>query len=284
MVSPAPSLTGVGIGLRHPHFQDILDTQPEIPWLEVHPENYFFPGSSACHWLEAIRAHYPLSAHCVGLSLGSATPVDMEHLASLQGFIERYAPSLVSDHLSWSAVDGTFLPDLLPLPYTEEALTVLCRNISQVQESLNRQILIENPSSYAQFAASSIPEWEFLKEVVKRSGCGLLLDVNNVYVSCQNHGWNSDVYLEALPHEAVQELHLAGFSISIEGNDRLLIDTHSAPVTPEVWELYAQVIRKLPNVPTLIEWDKDIPPLATLLAEKQKAEAIAREESVHQAT
>lgn len=267
-------ISGVGIGLRHKHFQDILHQKPPVPWLEVHSENFFKPGNNACAWLETIRHDYPLSAHCVGLSLGSAQPVNQHHLNSLKLFIKRYQPALVSDHVSWSAVDNTYINDLLPLPYTEEALAALCRNIERVQEALRRPILIENPSSYLTFAESSIPEWEFFVSAAQRTGCLLLLDINNIYVSAHNHGFDAMRYLDAIPPELVKEIHLAGYTETKEEGQTVLIDTHGAPVYPQVWKLFENVSPRFAHAPALIEWDTDIPELPVLLNEAKKAEVI----------
>lgn len=266
-------LTGIGIGLRHKHLRRIMDEKPAIDWLEVHTENFFSAGSAASQCLEIIRQDYPLSAHCVGLSLGSAQPVSNEHLAQIKHFMDRFQPLLVSDHLSWGAMGGIHLPDLLPLPYTEEALHTLVQNIQRTQEALGRQILIENPSSYVTFSHSTIPEHEFLVSAALNSGCGLLLDVNNVAVSCYNHGWDAAAYLAAIPAALVQEIHLAGYSIQEMEGRRIYIDTHGAAVYPEVWELYTLALQQF-EAPALIEWDTDVPELEVLLSERDKARAI----------
>lgn len=263
-----------GIGLRAPHYRELLDTLPPVGWLEAHSENYFGAGGPPRYFLERLRSHYPLSLHGVGLSLGSTDPLHVDHLKKIKELIERFEPALVSEHLVWSSIAGRYLNDLLPLPYTEEALIHVSRRIVQVQEFLDRQILIENISSYLEFKASSIPEWEFLAEVHRRSGCGILLDVNNIYVNAVNHGFDPLDYLRAIPAGAVQELHLAGF----DRYDDILIDTHGKPVYPEVWQLYRQTIRRFRDVPTLIEWDTDIPALAVLLEEARKADAIREAE------
>jgi uncharacterized protein (UPF0276 family) len=264
-----------GIGLRAAHYREIIETQPDVGWLEVHGENYFCAGGQPLQFLDQLRANYPLSVHCVGMSLGSADRLDTQHLEKLGHVIERFQPVLVSDHLSWGAVDGIHFNDLLPLPYTEEALAVVCRNISHAQEFLGRQILVENVTSYLTFRHSTIPEWEFLAETSRRTGCGILLDVNNIHVNAVNHGFDPERYLAAIPVATVQELHLAGF----EDNGDCLIDTHSRPVAPAVWQLYAQAVKRFGRLPTLIEWDADLPPLATLLGEAAKADRIMRESS-----
>ena len=262
-----------GIGLRAQHYRELLDTLPVVGWLEAHSENYFGLGGLPLHFLEQLRFHYPLSLHGVGLSLGSTDPLNLDHLGKLKSLIKRFEPALVSEHLVWSSVAGRFLNDLLPLPYTEEALRHVCDRIAITQEFLGRQILIENVSSYLQFKASDIPEWEFLAEVYRRSGCGILLDVNNIYVNSVNHDFDPLNYLRAIPRDAVQEIHLAGFDYY----NNILIDTHGKPVYPEVWNLYRQTVRRFGRVPTLIEWDTDIPALSILLEEAHKADAILGE-------
>lgn len=273
---PAP-IKGVGIGLRHCHFNDTLSTLPPIDWLEVHSENFFARGSAACALLDDIRSHYPLSAHGVGLSLGSADGLSAPHLQQLKAFIARYEPGLVSEHISWSALGGVHINDLLPLPYTEEALAVVARNISAAQEALGRAIAVENPSSYLQFSHSTMPEWEFMREVALRSGCKLLLDVNNVYVSAHNHGFDPLAYLQALPKHAISEIHLAGYTEEAMDSETVLIDTHSAPVHAPAWALYAEALKLFGDIPTLIEWDSEIPPLERLLEEAGTAKKARQE-------
>jgi uncharacterized protein (UPF0276 family) len=259
-----------GIGLRAPHYRELLDTRPAIGWLEVHSENFFGEGGQPHWFLEQLRAHYPLSLHGVGLGLGSVDPLSFVHLDKLERLIAHYQPALVSEHLCWSAAGGRHLNDLLPLPYTDEALAHLCGRIERVQERLRRQILVENVSSYLRYRHSTIPEWEFLAQVIRRTGCGLLLDVNNVYVSAVNHGFDAREYLAAMPAAAVQEIHLAGF----EAAARLLIDTHGGPVADPVWALYRDTLARIGARPTLIEWDTDIPQLPVLLGEARKADAL----------
>ena len=265
--------TRAGIGLRAPHCRDIIALRPDIGWVEVHSENYFGDGGQPHQFLERIRADYPLSLHGVGLGLGSTAPLDLDHLRKLERLIGRYQPGLVSEHLCWSAADGRHLNDLLPLPYTEEALAHVCGRIDEAQQILGRQLLIENVSSYLQFRHSTIPEWEFLAEVSRRSGSTILLDVNNIYVNAVNHGFNPLTYLEAMPPAAVREMHLAGFDAS----GACLIDTHGAPVATEVWALYREAVARIGPRPTLIEWDTDIPALDVLLAEASKAAGILAE-------
>ncbi len=263
-----------GIGLRAEHYDAVLETRPPVGWLEVHSENYFGAGGKPLAVLEQVRAHYPLSLHGVGLSLGSTDPLDASHLAKLKQLIRRFEPALVSEHLSWGSVGGRFLNDLLPLPYTEEALQHLIMRVSQVQDVLGRQILIENISSYLEYADSSLTEWDFLAQLAQRAGCGVLLDVNNIYVSACNHGFDPHVYLRAIPHHVVQEIHLAGFTVNRFEDGEILIDTHNQPVHPAVWALYRQAIQHLGPIPTLIEWDSDLPELAVLVGEAQQADAI----------
>ncbi|MBA3904256.1 MAG: hypothetical protein C0522_11385 [Rhodocyclaceae bacterium] len=258
-----------GIGLRAPHYREILATRPDSGWLEVHSENYFRDGRPLW-FLERIREHFPVSLHGVGLSLGSAGALDAEHLRQLKNLIERIDPGLVSEHLSWGAVDGRHLNDLLPLPYTAEALGRVCAHIGETQDFLGRRILVENISSYVRWRHDTIPEQEFVAEVALRTGCGLLLDVNNIYVSAVNHGFDPRAYLEAIPGDCVEEIHLAGFD---EGAT-CLIDTHGRRVSEPVWQLYRETIESLGPRPTLIEWDTDIPALSVLLDEAATAQCI----------
>jgi uncharacterized protein (UPF0276 family) len=276
-----PPLSGCGLGLRHKHLQHFIENKPDVPWLEVHTENFFSTGSSASKQLQTIREHYPLSMHCVGMSLGTANPdTDKRdhHLGLVKQTIARYQPNLVSDHLSWSVdAHGTALPDLLPVPYTNEALDVVINNIDYVQNYLGRQILLENPSSYLTFKDSPMNEWDFFAQIAKHSGCGILLDVNNIFVSAHNHGFNAETYLNALPVDKVQEIHLAGYSVStIDGID-VYIDTHGLPVYDPVWDLYTKALKRFGDIPTLIEWDTDVPEFDILLAEKHKADVIRHE-------
>lgn len=264
--APAPC----GIGLRPQHQRDLLSTLPRVGFLEVHSENYFCDGGQPWHFLDRLRQHYPVSLHGVGLSLGTTDRLDRRHLARLSRLIDRVEPALVSEHLSWSSVGGRFLNDLLPLPFTEEALAVVCRHVDETQEMLGRRILVENVSSYLRFAGATMTEWEFVAEVATRTGCGILLDLNNIHVAAVNHGFDARVYVDAMPLSRVLELHLAGH----DSNGRCLVDTHGTPVAPAVWDLYSHAVRRFGAVPTLVEWDTDIPPLATLLAEAAHADAI----------
>lgn len=264
----------IGVGLRAPHIAEVLASRPAIGWFEVHSENYMGrgPGFAA---LMKVRSDYPLSLHGVGLSLGTAEGLDRAHLQELKELVERSEPFLVSEHLSWSVTGGVYLNDLLPLPLTEETLTVVSRNIALMQETLGRRVLIENPSSYLRFRHSAIPEPEFLDALVRRTGCGLLCDVNNIYVTCTNFAEDATAYLAALPGEAVGEIHLAGHFRSERRGRALLIDDHGAEVSDEVWALYRLALERFGMVPTLIEWDKNLPPLADLLAEARRAQEVA---------
>ncbi len=268
-----------GIGLRAPHYRDLLETRPGVGFLEVHSENYFGAGGAPLYYLERVREHYPLSLHGIGLSLGSADPLNREHLRKLKALVARFEPILVSDHLCWSSVDGIYLNDLLPLPYTEEALAHVVTRIGEAQDFLGREILIENPSSYLSYVDSVIPEWEFLGELAARSHCGILLDVNNMYVSSRNLGFDPQIYLAAMPPGKVREIHLAGHTVKRYPDGEILIDTHNAPVCAAVWQLYRKTVQHLGDVPTLIEWDTDLPPLAAVVEEAARADAFRREQT-----
>ena len=259
-----------GIGLRAPHVSGVLAQKPDVPFFEVHSENYYLDGGPALAALGRIRADYPLSLHGVGMSLGSADPLDGAHVEKFKTLIARVEPALVSEHLCWSGVGGRHLNDLLPLPYTEEALAQACARVSELQDCIGREVAIENVSSYLTFAESTIPEWEFVAALAQRTGCKLLLDVNNVYVNATNHGFDTDRYIATLPPQAVAEIHLAGF----EEADGCLIDTHGAPVAPDVWALYERTIARLGPRPTLIEWDTDIPSFDVLQREAATAQRI----------
>jgi uncharacterized protein len=264
----------IGIGLRAPHMAEIVAARPAIGWLEVHAENYMGGGTAPAR-LDEIRRDYPLSLHGVGLSLGTAEGVDREHLRRLKVLIARYDPMLVSEHLSWSVSGGVYLADLLPLPYTEESLALVARNLAVAQDMLGRRLLIENPSAYLRFRHSTIAEPAFLAELVARTGCGILCDVNNIHVSCANLGGSAEAYLDTLPAAAVGEIHLAGHSAVVRGEQTLLIDDHGAPVAPPVWRLYLRALARFGLVPSLVEWDKALPLLARLLEEARAAERSA---------
>ncbi len=259
-----------GIGLRTPHLAAVRSDLPEVAWFETHSENWLAAGEAGLAALDQIRRHYPISLHGVGLSLGSADGLCAEHLNRLKMLVDRVQPAAVSEHLCWSAIGGRWFNDLLPLPYSREALATVCRHVDQMQEALRRPILVENVSSYLRLKPDEMPEWEFVAEVSRRTGCGLLLDVNNIFVSATNHAFDAADFLDAMPVEAVAEIHLAGY----EAVDGLLIDTHSRPVWPAVWALYADALARFGPVPTLIEWDQDIPSLAVLQAEAARAQAL----------
>lgn len=263
-----------GIGLRFQHHQAVLEEGPGVPWLEVHTENYMGGGPSI-RTLEAIRRDTPISLHGVGLSLGSADGLDPAHLERVRQVAERIEPALMSEHVAWSVAGGDYLADLLPLPMTEEALEVVCRHVTQTQDYLKRRILVENPSTYVQFSHSTVPEWEFMATVAARTGCGILCDVNNIYVSAQNHGWEASRYLAGLPREAIGEIHLAGHAVRTLSDGRTLrIDDHGSRVSPAVWALYEEAIRRFGPMPTLIEWDNEVPTLAVLQDEAAHAQRI----------
>lgn len=263
-----------GVGLRHPHYQEALTTKPNIPWFEVHSENYFGEGGLPHFYLEKIAERYPLSFHGVGLSIGSADKLDLKHLKRLKQVIDIYQPALVSEHLSWSHIGNRNFNDLLPLPYTEEALTNFCDHVNQVQDYIGRQILIENPSSYIKFACSKIPEWDFFAAIPEKTGCGLLLDVNNIYVSCFNHGYAANDYLSVINPDFVKEYHLAGYAHKKLEAGELLIDDHGSKVHDPVWDLFDTTLDIIGLKPTLIEWDTNIPDLITLQTEAAKAQKI----------
>jgi uncharacterized protein (UPF0276 family) len=259
---------------------EILDQRPAFGFLEIHAENYMGDGGAPHRWLSALAEHYPLSVHGVGLSLGGAQPLDAEHLEKLARLVERYRPRQVSEHLAWSVMDGHYLNDLLPIPYDEESLAVVAGHVVQVQERLGRPILIENPAVYVAFDGT-LAEPQFLAELVRRTGCGLLLDVNNLYVSHRNVGLEIDCYLDALPRHAVGEIHLAGHHVRRIGNAEIRIDDHGSAVCDEVWALYRQALARFGPVPALIERDSDIPALSALIEEAGTADRIRREEARH---
>ena len=262
-----------GIGLRHPHIGAFLAGAQPVSWLEIHSENYLVAGGPRLAQLEKIRRDYPLSCHGVGLSLGSAEGLDETHLAALRALIDRFAPALVSEHVSWSVADGVYTNDLLPLPLTEEALDAICRNVDRMQEALRRRVLVENPSTYLDFAPSRIPEPEFIAQIVRRTGCGLLLDVNNIHVSAHNRGFDAEAYLAGLPAEAVGEIHIAGHATRACDGAPVLIDDHGSAAIEPVWRLLRAALSRTGPVPVLVEWDTEIPELPVLLAEAHKAEA-----------
>lgn len=262
-----------GTGLKPEHYHDILEGRPDIGWFEVHPENYMGAGGPPHHYLERVRERYPLSLHGVGLSIGGAGPLNREHIARLKALILRYEPGLVSEHLAWSTHDDYYFADLLPLPYTEETLAHIVRHVDQFQTELGRRVLIENPSTYVTFLDTDMTEVDFLTELARRSGCGLLLDVNNVFVSACNHAYDPIAYIDSFPVGDVGEIHLAGFAeLADETGASILIDTHDSTVREVVWALYARAIARTGPVPTLIEWDNNIPVWDVLFAEAKRAD------------
>lgn len=266
-----------GLGLKPEHFQEILSTFPDLGFFEIHAENYMVDGGPFHHYLTRIREHYPLSIHGVGLSIGGEAPLDLAHINRLDKLLDRYAPASFSEHLAWSSHGHVFANDLLPISYDQPTLQRVCEHIDQVQTYLKRQMLLENPATYVEFVTSTMAETDFISEVIRRTGCGLLLDVNNIYVSCINHHRDPYAYLRALPHAAVGEIHLAGFAEDIDAaGDPLLIDNHGAPVAQAVWQLYQYALDCVGSVATLIERDNNIPPFDVLLAEIQQAEHLLR--------
>lgn len=259
-----------GIGLRAPHVREVLASRPAMAWFEVHSENYFADGGPALAALDRIRGDYPVSLHGVGMSLGSTDPLDHDHVAKLKRLIARVEPALVSEHLCWGGVGGRHFNDLLPLPHTDEALDHVCGRVARVQDLLGREIAVENVSAYIAFGESTMTEAAFVANVARRTGCKLLLDVNNVYVNAVNHGFDADAYIATIPPAAVAEYHLGGF----EASDACLIDTHGAPVAADVWALYARTVARIGPRPTLIEWDTALPAFAVLEAEARSAQKI----------
>ena len=277
----APIPARAGIGLKAQHYQEIKDRLPDhIGWLEVHSENYFGSGGQALAWLDTLRQDLSVSLHGVGLSLGSAGPLDTHHLDRLKTLAARIAPGQVSEHLSWSTAQGDYLNDLIPLPYTSEALDNFCQHVDQMQDTLDRRVLIENPSAYMRYEHSTMPETEFLLAVAARTGCGILLDVNNVFVSAHNLGLDATSYINAIPGHLVGEIHLGGhFDAEVEG-EILKIDDHGSKVRAEVWELYEHTIARFGPKPTLIEWDSDVPDLDILIGEAARADTVLERHTV----
>lgn len=264
-----------GAGLKGEHVAEILESQPAIGFFEVHAENYMGAGGAPHRQLEAIRREYPVSLHGVGLSIGAEGPLDQEHLQRLKALNARYEPGMFSEHLAWSSHNTTYYNDLLPVPYNAETLQRVCDHIDEVQDVLGRRMLLENPSTYVAFASSTMSELDFLKEVTCRTGCGLLLDVNNVHVSCINHQRSAEAYIGEFPIEAVGELHLGGHAPDCDDEGRsLLIDAHDRQVDEVVWGLYEKVLERSGSLPTLIEWDNDVPAWPVLFAEVKAADAI----------
>ncbi|WP_322628808.1 DUF692 domain-containing protein [Halothiobacillus sp.] len=273
-----------GVGLKPEHFHEIVATKPTIGFFEIHAENYLVPGGAFHHFLTQIRTQYPLSIHGVGLSIGGEGPLDRVHLQALRGLLDRYEPQSFSEHLAWSSHNDIFLNDLLPIPYDQRTLDRVCQHVDEVQNVLGRPMLLENPATYVAFAESTLSETAFIGEIVRRTGCGLLLDVNNIYVSCSNHGRDPIRYLSELPLSAVGEIHLAGFNRETDSlGAPLLIDSHASRVDEAVWSLFDHTVATIGPKPVLIEWDNDVPPLATLIAEAQRAEGIMNRHRVNQA-
>lgn len=262
---------GYGLGLRVEHYQELLEQPQGVDWLEIISENYMVPGGLPLVWLERFRQRFPLAMHGVSLSIGSTDPLDQGYLARLDALARHIEPAWVSDHLCWTGVQGVNLHDLMPLPYTEEALEHVAARVREVQDRLRRRILLENVSSYIRYADSQLEEWEFLAEVARRADCLILLDINNIYVSACNHGFDPQRYLDGVPADRVQQFHLAGH----EQGERLIVDTHDAPVPSPVWSLYQAAVRRFGAVSTMIERDDRIPPLAELLDELGEARRLA---------
>lgn len=261
-----------GIGLRQPHYQQVLEQKPDIAWFEVHSENFFYLDSPDSDRLNQIKKYYPLSMHGVGLSLGSADGLSKQHLAQLRNTVDYFKPQLVSEHLSWNTIDGKYTPDLLPLPYTTQSLKNFATNVKKTQDFLGRQILIENPSTYINFKSNTIAEWDFYAQLPHLTDCALLFDVNNIIVNAHNHNFNPDLYLKAINPNDVKEIHLAGATINTHNGKQIMIDDHGSKVKPAVWDLYDKTLKTIGNKPTLVEWDTNIPDLAILLTEAKKAQ------------
>jgi len=273
-IRPMPSVSGVG--LRLPHLTDVVATRPSAAWFEIHPEN-FLANPHAAELLVDIARDYPISVHSVGVSIGSASGIDRPHLARVRALVDLIDPILVSGHLAWSTHAGEYLNDLLPLPYTSETLRIVSAHVDEVQDTLGRPYLIENPSSYVGFSTSTMTEVEFLSELVHRTGCRLLCDVSNIYLSAHNLGFDRDRYISELPVDAIAELHLGGFTPEPEeGGGEVLIDTHGSCIAEPVWAFYAHALERFGRKPTLIEWDNDVPPLDVILAEAARADAVAQ--------
>lgn len=273
-----PMPASAGIGAKPQHFEDLACAEGPVKWIEVHAENYMSrdvkPGGPHHSWLERLREKYPLSVHGVGLSLGSPEPLDPDHLDGLKRLVDIYQPALVSEHLAWSRWQGKFFNDLLPIPYTDASLENFCDHVDQTQEVLGRQILIENPSAYLSPKDTEMSELDFLSEVTGRTGCGLLFDVNNVYVSAKNAGTDAAAYIDAVPGALIGEVHLAGFTRDVTDTIEILIDTHGALVHDDVWQLYNRLIGRVGALPTLIEWDTDVPEFGVLESEAGLAERV----------
>lgn len=270
-LQPTKSL-GFGLGLRVDHYEDVLRDQPAVDWFEIISENYMVAGGKPLHYLDRIRELYPMVMHGVSMSIGSTAPLDREYLAALKSLKLRVQPEWLSDHLCWTGVAGTNLHDLMPMPYTEEAIGHVADRVSQVQDHLGERILLENVSSYVTYCDSCLSEWDFLVAVAEQADCLILLDINNIFVSSHNHGFNAHQYIDAMPAHRVRQFHLAGHS----HNKNLIIDTHDHPVPDPVWDLYAYAVARLGEVSTMIERDDNIPPLTELLDELSSARELAR--------
>jgi uncharacterized protein (UPF0276 family) len=265
------ALKGFGLGLRTAHYPDFLAAPQRVDWLEIISENYMVGGGKPLHYLDRIRRDYPMVMHGVSLSLGSTDPLDRDYLGQLKALADRVQPAWISDHLCWTGVAGQNLHDLLPLPYTRPVLRHVCAQIAQVQDFLGQPLVIENPSSYVQFRQDEMTEWAFIREMANISGCGLLLDVNNVYVSSINHGFDAHTFIDAMPAASVRQIHLAGH----EDHGHYIIDTHDHPIADPVWDLYAYTLERIGFVPTMIERDDHLPPLPELIGELDQARRIA---------
>ena len=276
---PAPTrhangaLAGFGLGLRTPHYRDFIAAPQRVDWLEIISENYLVDGGKPLYYLDRIRRDYPMAMHGVSLSIGSSDPLDLDYLAQIRKLAERIEPAWISDHICWTGTASLNMHDLLPLPYTRQALEHLVARVAQVQDFLGRPLVLENASTYVTFRSDELTEWNFIAELVKRSGCELLLDVNNVHVSSVNHGFAPRTFIDAIPAAAVRQIHLAGH----EDNGDYIIDTHDHPIVDPVWDLYAYTLQRIGMVPTMIERDDHIPPLAELVAELDQARRIAAE-------
>lgn len=270
--APWPAL-GFGVGLRSEHYDVVLGGRPPVEWFEVVTENFMDTGGRPLAILEAVRRERPVALHGVALSIGSVDPLSTRYLDALGRLVARIEPALVTDHLCWTGIDGRSLYDLLPVPYTAEALAHVTERVEIVQERLGRRILLENPSTYIEYACSEMPEWDFLAALAGRSGCGILLDVNNVFVTCRNHATDPVTYLDAIPRAAVGQIHLGGFT----ERGTYLFDTHSRAVCDEVWALYAHAVGRFGAVSTLVEWDADVPPFEVLCAEAARARRVTME-------
>ena len=271
---PRHDIRSSGVGLRAPHFRHVVEASPRMGFFEIHAENFMGAGGPPHRYLSRIREDYPLSIHGVGLSIGGVGALDRDHLGRLRALVARYEPALFSEHLAWSTHEGVFFNDLLPLPYDEESLARIVAHIDEVQNALGRRMLLENPSTYLGFSESTLAEPQFLAEIAARTGCALLLDVSNVFIACNNNGWDRAAYLDAFPLHRVEEIHLAGFTTEAESDAELLIDTHDRPVDSRVWDLYAEVVSRVGFVPTLVEWDQELPLWQDLAAQAAAADRV----------